>query len=187
MAELNRKDLFYIEFPRNFISDSIENFYNPYVKRMPSHIDSTRTLVKSTVQSITIPSFGYDVVSTMYKDKYTPSGITRNDRASFNSQELSDKSITITFNTIDGYINYWVLLDVFFESYDKNNRNPYIFDLPIHILDKDGIIMFSRKFKDCIFSGISEFELSYSDNVALPETFSITINYTTSEINFLQG
>ena len=187
MSELSRKDLFYIGFPKKFISEQIEGFYQPYVKRMPTYVDSPRELVKSTVQAITIPSFGYPVVEQNYKDKYFPSAITRQNRSSLNPQDLSDKSLTITFKMINGYVNYWIMLDAFFEHYDYSNENPYMFDLPVHIMDNDGTIMFSRVFKDCIFSAISEFQISYSDNIAGFDTFDVTFNYTTSEMKFLEG
>lgn len=187
MSDLSRKDLFIVAFPREFISNEIETFYQPYVKRMPSYIDSPRELVKSTVQAITIPSFGYDVVSTIYKDKYTPSGITRQNRGSLNVQDLSNKSLEITFKMINGYVNYWIMLDTFFEKYAYENNNPYMFDLPVHIIDNDGNIMFTRVFKDCIFSAISEFQISYGDNVAGFDTFTITFNYTLTETKFVLG
>lgn len=187
MSELSRKDLFYVAFPKNFISEEVEAFYRPYVKRMPTYEDSPSELVKRTVQAVTIPAFGYDVVQPFYKDKYSPSAITRQNRSSINVQDTSSKSITITFKMINGYLNYWVMLDTFFEKYDFSNPNAYMFDLPIHILDNDGTIMFSRIFKDCIFSAISEFQISYSDNIAGFDTFDVTFNYTTTEMKFLQG
>ena len=188
MSELSRKDLFYVAFPKKFIPESIETLYRErYVKRMPSYIDSPRELVINTVQAITVPSFGYDVVDPMYKDKYSNSAITRQNRASINPQDLSDKSLTVTFKMISGYVNYFILLDTFNDHYDYSNPERYMFDLPVHILDNDGTIIFSRIFKDCIFSEITEFQLSYSDNFAGFDTFSITLNYTTSETAFLPG
>ena len=187
MSDLSRKDLFYIGFPKEFISPEIDAFYKPYVKRMPSYVDSPIELVKGTVQAITIPTFGYDVVEAFYKDKYTPSAITRQNRSSINPQDLSGKSLTITFKMINGYVNYWIMLDAFHEKYDFSNPNAYMFDLPIHILDNDGTIMFSRVFKDCIFSAISEFQISYSENIAGFDTFDVTFNYTTTEMKFMKG
>lgn len=187
MSDLSRKDLFYVGFPKDFISKEVESFYMPYVKRMPSYIDSPAELVKGTVQAITIPSFGYSVVEPFYKDKYTPTAITRQNRASINPQDLSDKSLTITFKMINGYVNYWIMLDTFLEKYDFSNPDAYMFDLPVHIMDNDGNIMFTRIFKDCIFSAVSEFQISYSDNIAGFDTFDITINYTTTEMTFMQG
>jgi len=187
MSDLSRKDLFYVGFPKIFISDEIEAYYKPYVKRMPAYIDSPRELVKSTVQAITVPSFGYSVVDPFYKDKYSPTAITRQNRSSINPQDLSEKSLTITFKMVNGYVNYFIMLDTFFEHYDFSNKQAYMFDLPVHVLDNDGTIMFSRIFKDCIFSEISEFQLSYSENFAGFDTFTVTFNYTTSEMKFQDG
>jgi len=187
MSDLSRKDLFYVAFPKKFISDGIEEFYKPYVKRMPTYIDSPRELVKATLQAVTIPSIGYAAVDPFYKEKYSPTAITRQNRASINPQDLSDKSITLTFKMINGYVNYWILLDAFNEHYDFSNAERYMFDLPVHILDNDGTVVFSRIFKDCIFTEITEYQLSYSENFAGFDTFSITFNYTTSETKFMPG
>ena len=44
--------------------------------------------------------------------------------------------------------------------------------------------MFSRIYKDCILTGISDFELSYSENIQTFETFNITLQYSKVESTF---
>jgi hypothetical protein len=181
---LNRKDLFYVELGKWFIPDHIENFYSTYVNRMPSFIESPRKLVESTIQSITIPSYSYDAVNQMTVDTFNKNGISSNYRTSLNAQELSEKTLTLNFKTLNGYINYWILQDTFFEHISMQNKNTFVGDISLRILDIEGYLMFTRVYKDCNFIGISEFEIAYSDNIQTFETFNITISYSNVETKF---
>lgn len=181
---LNRKDLFYIEFGKWFIPEQIETFYMPYIDRMPTFIDSPRKLVESTVQSINIPSYSYESVEQMTVDTLNKNGISSNYRNSINIQEMSDKSISVNFKIINGYINYWILQDTFFCHNDMKTKKTFVGDISLRILDNDGYVMFTRVYKDCTFTGISEFEVGYAENIQTLETFSITLKYSNVETKF---
>lgn len=181
---LNRKDLFYVQFGKWFIPTDIDTFYMPYIERMPTYIDSSRILVESSLQSIKLPSFAYQPVNQITKDTYNKNSTSSNYRTSINMQENSDKTITLNFKTLNGYINYWILLDTFFYHNDMKNGNTFIGDISVYLLDVEGSIMFTRIFRDCIFNEISEIEMAYSENVQTFEIFSITLTYSKSEIEF---
>ena len=184
MEYLSRKDLFYVEFTRGFIPDKLEEFYSPYVERMPTQITSPRVLVESSLQGVTIPSYQYDSVSQQTVDTLNHNGITNNWRTSLNMQDNTGKTITCTFKLLNGYINYWILLDTFFYHNDFKTKEPFINDISVRILDADGLVMMTRKYINCTVIGISEFELSYSDNIQSFETFNITFAYSVAETEF---
>ena len=181
---LSRKDLFYVEFTKKFIPDSIENFYKPYVKSMPTQIESPRLLVESSLQGVNVPSYQFEGVSQGHVDTYNKNSISTNWRSNINAQELTEKNITLTFKLLNGYINYWILLDTLFYHYDMKNPNPFIGNISLRILDSDENIMFTRIYNDCILTSISEFELSYSENIQTFETFNIGIQFSTVETQF---
>jgi hypothetical protein len=184
MRLLNRKDLFYVEFTNKFIPEEIENFYKPYIKSMPTQIESPRKLIETSLQGVSVPSSRYDAVSQHGVDTFNKNAIYRNLRSTFNPQELSEKSLTLTFKLLNGYINYWILTDTFNYHYDMKNPNAVIGDISLRILDSDGLIMFTRVYKDCLLTGISDLELSYSENLQTFETFTITVVYSTTETTF---
>lgn len=184
MEYLNRKDLFYVEFTNKFIPKEVDDFYRPYVERMPTQIVSPRKLVEASLQGITVPSYQYDPVNQHHVDTKNHNGITTNWRTSLNMQELTQKSLTCTFKLLNGYINYWILLDTFFYHNDMKNDEAFIGDISLRILDSEGLVMMTRKYNDCILTGISEFELAYSENIQTFETFTINLQYSTAETTF---
>lgn len=184
MQYLSRKDLFFVEFTKKFIPDKIEKFYSDYVHRLPTQINSPRVLVESSLQGITVPSYQYDPVNQQHVDTLNNNSITTNWRTSFNMQELTQKSLTCTFKLLNGYINYWILLDTFFYHNDMKNTEAFIGDISLRILDSEGLVMMTRKYNDCIMTGISEFELAYSENIQTFETFTVSIQYSTAETIF---
>lgn len=184
MNFLNRKDLFYVEFTKKFIPKKIEDFYQPYIERLPTQITSPRVLVESSLQGITVPSYQYDAVNQQHVDTLNKNAITTNWRTSLNMQELTEKSLTCTFKLLNGYINYWILLDTFFYHNDMKNPEAFIGDISLRILDSEGLVMMTRLYRDCIMTGISEFELAYSENIQTFETFQVTIKYSTAETIF---
>lgn len=184
MRHLARKDLFYVEFTNKFIPEDIEDFYKPYVKNMPTQIESPRVLVESSMQGITVPSYQYDAVSQGHVDTLNHNELTTNWRSSMNAQENSQKNLTLTFKLLNGYVNYWILLDTFFYHYDFKNKEAFIGDISLRMLDNQGSVMFTRIYRDCIFTGISDFELSYSENIQTFETFTIDLVYSKAETVF---
>ena len=184
MRHLARKDLFYIEFTNNFIPQQLEDFYKPYVKNMPTQIDSPRMLVESSMQGVTVPSYQVDGVNQMHVDTLNKNGISTNWRSTVNPQETTVKNLTLTFKLLNGYINYWILLDTYFYHYDMKNPEAFIGDITLRIIDNQENVMMSRIYRDCIMTGISDFELSYSDNIQTFETFSIDLQYSKVETTF---
>jgi hypothetical protein len=184
LSYLARKDLFYVEFTRNFVPDEVAVNYNPYVDRMPTQISDARTLVESSLQGINIPSYQYDGVEQFHVDTLNHNQIGTNYRSSMNTQDLTNKSLNLTFKLLSGYINYWIMLDTFFFHYDFPNPKAFIGDISIRILDEGGNVMMTRIFKDCIMTGIGDFELAYSDNLQTFETFTVDLQYSVAETTF---
>jgi hypothetical protein len=181
---LAQKDLFYVEFTKKFIPNKIEDFYKPYVKSMPHQLDSPRILVERSLQGVTVPSYQYDGVSQMHVDTLNHNGKTTNWRSTMNPQENTVKNLSLTFKLLNGYINYWILLDTFFFHYEMKNPEAFVGDISLRMIDNDNNVMFTRVYKDCIFTGISDFELSYSDNIQTFEVFTIDLQYSSAETTF---
>lgn len=181
---LSRKDLFFVEFTKKFIPSAVADNYKAYVDRLPTQISDPKVLVESTLQGINIPSYQYNGVEQFHVDTSLHTQLGTNWRASTNTQDLTDKSLSLTFKLISGYINYWIMLDTFFYHYDFKNPEAFIGDVSVRILDEVGNVMFTRVFKNCIMTGIGEFELAYSDNLQTFETFTVNLQYSVAETTF---
>ena len=197
-----RSDLFKVEFPRTFIPDALKDKYSPYVFRMPTMINDVTDLINYTIQTVTIPTMNYEPVEQMIpdtKNKFAPVAVSPNSlgnssteagrkhkwRSSSNIQEVFTKEFTVTFQLIDGHINYWILLDTLLYFYDFQNRERFTENIPVRILDAEGNVMFTAQFTDCLFTGLTEYQLSYSDLSQEFKTFDATFQYNTLALELL--
>ena len=197
-----RSDLFKVEFPRNFIPKSIKEKYAPYVFRMPTMINDVSDLINYTIQTVTIPTMNYTPAEQMKpegKNKFvqqepnpnslgnssTEGGRTRRWRSSQNIQEIFTKEFQVTFQLIDGHINYWIMLDTLLYYYNFQNKERFSESIPVRILDAEGNVMFTALFVDCLFTGLTEYQLSYSDLSQEFKTFDATFQYNTLNLELL--
>ena len=181
----NRNDLFKIEIPRVFVPKDIKARYEPYVYRMPTAVTDISDLINYSIQSITIPNFNYQPVEQTkpgYTDKSR--GTVKKWRQSLSQEMLIDRTFTITFQLLDGNVNYWILLETFFHYYGFDNKKPYTCDIPLRIFDNEGICMYTTIFKDCLFTGLNQFTLSYSELTPEFRTFEATFAFNELEVNF---
>jgi len=197
-----RSDLFKVEFPRNFIPETLKEKYSPYVFRMPTMINDVTDLINYTIQTVTIPTMNYEPVEQTIADtknkfsdqtassnslgnSITEAGRTRKWRSSQNVQEIFTKEFTVTFQLIDGHINYWILLDTLLYFYNFQNKERFTQNIPVRILDAEGNVMFTAQFVDCLFTGLTEYQLSYSDLSQEFKTFDATFQYNTLSLELL--
>tara|TARA_S200002703_G_scaffold153743_1_gene155632 strand:- start:233 stop:895 length:663 start_codon:yes stop_codon:yes gene_type:complete len=197
-----RSDLFKVEFPRNFIPKSIKEKYEPYVFRMPTMINDVSDLINYTIQTVTIPTMNYTPVEQVKpegKNRFiqedpnpnslgassTEAGRIRRWRSSQNIQEIFTKEFQVTFQLIDGHINYWIMLDTLLYYYNFANKERFSESIPVRILDAEGNVMFTALFVDCLFTGLTEYQLSYSDLSQEFKTFDATFQYNTLNLELL--
>ena len=181
----SRNDLFKIELPRVFIPKDVKDRYSPYLLRMPTPITDVSDVVNYSIQSISIPNFNFSPVEQV-KPGNAPQakGTTRRWRNSLSPEMLIDRNFTITFQLLDGNVNYWVMLETFFYYYGFDNTKPFTFDIPLHIFDSEGIRMYSVQFHDCLFTGLNQFTLSYSDMTPEFRTFECTFAFNEIKMDF---
>ena len=97
---------------------------------------------------------------------------------------LIDRNFTITFQLLDGNVNYWIMLETFFHYYSYETETPYTFNVPLHIFDGEGLRMYSVTFKDCLFTGLNQFTMSYSEITPEFRTFECTFAFNEINMDF---
>ena len=181
----NRNDLFKVELPRVFIPKEIKDRYAPYIFRMPTPVTDVSDLVNYSIQSITIPNFNYQPVEQVKPGYYEQAkGTVRKFRQALSPEMLIDRSFSITFQLLDGNVNYWIMLETFFHYYDFQTKEPYTFNIPVRIFDAEGICMYTSTFKDCLFTGLNEFTMSYSEITPEFRTFTANFAFNDMQIDF---
>jgi hypothetical protein len=168
---MGKNNNFIVRFNRGFIYPDIIARYETYLKRLPMPYESIHDYLTASVQSISFPSLSVESVEqTLYEDPHTSKGGRR-------FETYLDRSITISFKTYEGYINYWIMFDLFRAFYDLDNKEEYLTDINLTFLDHTGFEFITIDFNQIVLTGLSELELNYSSSTAEFRTFTATFKY----------
>ncbi len=176
---LNARDnQFQFGFPRTFIPKEVADKYRKYLNRIPGNlIEEPIDFINYTIQSINFPGMGFDPVQ---QAQYPGRQILF--RASSPVQELFQKELTVTFQLVDGYINYWILLDTLTYYYNFSTEQPYAEALNLRMLDSEGNSLVTATMKKTLIKSISDLQMSFASNVAEFKTFDLSISYNELEV-----
>src|ERR1017187_2113457 len=165
---LNARDnLFQFNFPKTFMPKVVAEKWKKYLNRIPGNvITEPLDFINYTVQSINLPGMGYEPII----QNRNP-GRNWAFRSTLPEQELFQKEFTITFQLIDGYVNYWMLQEMLAYYYQFNNKKMYIDDLNIRITDAEGNVLITARIIQPLIKNISELQMSFASNVAEFKTF----------------
>lgn len=123
------------------------------------------------IQAMTFPALTAEPVEQiLYEDNYTSKGGLRLER-------YLDREFNITFKLYEGYINYWVMFDMFRAFYDLDNKEAFLPDVTLSFLDQTGFEFVAVEFHQVLMTNISELELNYSSNTAEFKTFNMNFKY----------
>ena len=164
-----RQNSFFFQFPKGFFHKNLEDKYLGYVKRMPIPYDTLRDFMNSTIQSISFPTF--NAIDSVTQTR--PGGYRQNFKSSTPLQNLIRRDFTISFKLGEGYINYWIMYDSIVNFLDFNNKDEYLPDMTLRLLDNNGVVMASVQLQQSIYSSISEVNLNYSSTTPAFSTFSV--------------
>jgi len=169
---------FEFNFPRKFIPDHIVKKYKPYLNRIPGNlITEPIDYINYSIQSITVPGFSYDPVEQNQKP-----GINKKFRSSLPEQELLNKEFIVSFQLIDGFINYWILLETLFYYYSFENPNTYIGDMNLRFTDSEGNVLITTRIQDVLMTEIDDLQVSFASNQVDFTTFNITFAYNKLDV-----
>ena len=163
-----KSNSFYFVFPKGFFPSVVTDKYLPYLKKQPIHFDDVSSYMNSTIRSIRFPSMTIDSVEQ-----------TRNlgKRITYKSgtpiQDLFSRDFNIQFKNVDGFINYFIMLDTILHFMDFKNPDLFIQNLPLRIMDNEGNIVTSITFQEVTLTSFSELELTYTSNSPQPTSFNV--------------
>jgi hypothetical protein len=162
---------FVVRFARGWFYPDIVKKYETYIKRLPVPYETLHDYMTASIQACTFPALTAEPVEQiLYEDNYTSKGGLRLER--YLSREFS-----ITFKLYEGYINYWVMFDMFRAFYDLDNKEKFLPDVTISFLDQTGFEFVAVELNQILMLNISEVELNYSSNTAEFKTFNMNFKY----------
>lgn len=185
-----RNNNFYIALPKTFFPDYIVDRYQPFINAITNIHPNLHDFINHHILKMTIPNINYEPVEQgatipPFRNVAGAEKIKFRDATNFN--DLVDKNFTITMNVIDGYLNYWVMLETFLYWYSFSNTTQHPLDLTVLILDNNGYPLFKVEFQKCLFTGLSEFELDYTSPTDDLKTFDLSFSFNRFEMSFIRG
>ena len=172
---------FIFNFTKNFITPSISDRWDPYVKRIPLPYDTVTHFLNSTIQAVDFPPVSMDTVQQMIKFK------EKDFKNSKDPIDLLTRELTVTFKTTEGFANYWIMKEILEDYLDFKNKDLYLEDLYLRMIDQDGHILSTTIFKQIIMTSISGLNLSYADNVPEFKSFDVTFSFNFVKIEVTTG
>jgi hypothetical protein len=167
----SKNNNFIVRLNKGFIYPDIAKRYETYLKRLPLPYESVHDYLTASIQAVSFPSLDIETVEqVLYEDPHTSKGGKKFER-------YLDRSFTITFKTYEGYINYWIMFDLFRKYYDLDNKDQYLPDINLTFMDHTGFEFITINFNQIVFTGLSELELNYSSNSAEFKTFTAKFKY----------
>ena len=183
MALLNSKfSNFRLNFPKNWFYPEIIETYDQYFRKSMIPYTNLTDYINFTIQSVSWPALAIETVTQTKKD----AEITYKSGWDLNRQ--TEKNLTITFRTTEGFLNYFVMrsqLEMYYEQGKTAKNNVFVPDLNLMMLDHYGYLILTQKMKYVVYMGLSELELSQSANV--PEYRTFTADFKYSELSFIKN
>lgn len=174
-----RNNQFEFFFAKTFIPDEIEKRYMPYLDRIPGNMfGRCIDYVNYGIQGFNMQSTQFDVVEQY--DRKTP--YNRIYRSPFSPEKLMSKEFTVTNQLYDGYVNYFLMLDLF-HYYYSSAGDKFIPGVPfMRVMDGNGYEIFTIEYKNVLFTSIDGLDFNFSSNTIDMKTFSCTFRAQEAEI-----
>ena len=166
-----RNNMFEFFFAKTLIPNEINDKYMPYLQRIPGNVfDRCIDYVNYGVQGFNMQNVQFDVVEQY--DRKTP--YSRIYRSAYSPERLASKEFTVTQQLYDGYVNYFLMLDLFYYYY-SSSEDKFINGVPfVRIFDGNGYEVFTIEYKNVLFTGIDGLDFNFSSNMIDMKTFNCT-------------
>ena len=148
----SRNNSFDFRFPRKFVPEEVANKYRKYLNKVPGGLLAEPIdFVNMSIQGINIPGISFDPVTQEDND-----GTTRYHRGAIPIQNTIQREFTVTMQLLDGFINYWIMMDTLLYYYARSTKRPYTDPLTLRILDAEGASVAFMEFDKPIMNSINE-------------------------------
>jgi len=169
----SRNNLYDFRFPRKFVPEEVANKYKSYLNRIPgSLLAEPIDYINYSIQGINVPGISFDPITQADND-----GTTRYHRGAVPIQNTIQREFTVTMQLLDGFINYWIMMDTLLYYYARSTKEPYTQPLTLRILDAEGSSVAYMEFQKPIMNSINELSLNMAQNVAEFNTFEVSFFY----------
>lgn len=178
-----RYNQFKFLFPKGFLYPRIEQKYQQYLKDLPIPYADVRSFLNSTVQSISFPG-----VSGVTPVEQVQAGRTVSYRQGYRFSQVINRDFTVTFRTVDAYLNYWLMYEQlvsytnFLQEEPGDPDKEFFPDFEIMYLTSNGNIRILQTLKQVLFLGIGDLNPTYTDISNSLKTFTCNFKFNYFEL-----
>lgn len=177
MRAKSQNNQFLFNLPQGFVDKDLEDKFQTLLEKNFVPYSNIIDYISSTIKQIVFPSVSYETVNQTLKH-----GKKVRYRESGNVMDKFQGELDVIFKSVDSHLNYFMMLELSTSFYLKGDN--YLPELTIHVLDKDGDIIYTVVLSDVIVLSLSELQLSYNSSNFSEQTFSFQISYNKINIHW---
>lgn len=178
MRLFSQSSQFVFNLPTDLIAEENVEKYTRLLEKNFSQYESPIDYLNHSIKSITFPGISFQMPSQNVRH-----GKEINYRPAINVNDiLTSRQLQIVFGSKDSDTNYMMMLETVLNYYLREDI--YSKPLMVKVLDIYRDIIYTVKFTDTIFTGISDNTFSYSDQKVSNKEFTVTVNFNFIEIDF---
>lgn len=172
---------FVYNLPLDFFDETVENNYKILRDNYHFPFNTCYDYLCSTIKSVAFPSLTFDTVkqTKLHGKENQYKGVT-------NIYDTNSKQIDVTFNAVDGNLNYILLREILLKEQLRTDKT-YSSDMSIIGIDYNRRPIYHIIYKSVLITGLSEMDFDYSFITADDKTFTMTFTYNYMDIEYLPG
>lgn len=165
-----------LRLPQGWLYKSIKDKYDFILKRLPIPYNTLEDYISSSITKFTLRGAGFEPVEQrLYEDPVKW-------KSGFNYKNILDRVISIEFKIYEHFWNYLIMYDQFIEYLDYDNKEEFMPDLIMFLLDHTGHAIYKIHYKQLVYKSISDLDLDYSIHESGFTTFTCEFNYNYFEM-----
>lgn len=178
---------FKLQFESDFFKSNVIAKYDLWLNVEKYNIGSMAEFVNQTIQSITLPSLGFEPIIQQVVAK---GGTIEKGTNSVKPKEslVEDKTFTVTLKHVDGFMNYFLLFELYM-AYQMNTNGKEkdyskVPDMSISVYNAHKQVLFTFIMTGVQFLRLDELELSKSSIHTEFTTFTCNFRYDSFKLQF---
>lgn len=191
---------FRIILPKDFLLPEIDEKYTKIIVQKKGFFNSAIDLLNESIQRVELfgfnnaalqqiqPTSGLPVLDeNRYLENKFAHGVSEfNYRAAINPLMLIDKTFSIEFRHIAGFLNYFMVFENFCYLYSRDiNEDELCRHIPVEVYDEHGAIYCRLHILDPIINGLDMIAFDNTQPLSTAMTFKLEFKYSNFEIEFV--
>ena len=195
-----RQNGYKLLLPKNFLLPQIEEKYSKVLRQKKGFYNSAIDFLNESIQRVELFGFTGAAEQQLQTGTGTPmldmSRIEENKfqypayeydyRSAINPMMLIDKTFSIEFRHMAGFLNYLMVFENFWYQYSRDFKEIDLCRrIPVEIYDEHGVVYCRFIILDPVLNGMDMLAFDYTQPLPNAMTFKVEFKYSTFEIEFL--